>query len=94
MKMRFLQGFVFAVATLFATQNVQSQCKGWTWPEDKAKAEENNVLYGDAVKAKNYRDAVAPWQWLMTNAPNLNASIYINGEKMYNAMAKAEKDPV
>jgi len=94
MKEKFLPVFVFAVATLFVSQNVQSQCKGWTWPEDKATAEEKNVLYDDAVKAKNYRDAVAPWQWLMTNAPNLNSAIYINGEKMYNAMAKAEKDPV
>jgi len=94
MKGKFLSGFVFAIAVLFATQHVQAQCKGWTWPEDKATAEEKNVLYGDAVNAKNYRAAVAPWQWLMTNAPNLNSSIYIKGERMYNAMAKAEKDPV
>ena len=94
MKVKFLQGFVFTVIALLATQNVQAQCKGWTWPEDKATAEEKNVLYGDAVKAGKYREAVAPWQWLMVNAPNLNSSIYINGEKIYNELAKAEKDPV
>ena len=93
MRVKFLSGFVFAVTILFTTQSVQSQCKGWTWPEDKATAEEKNVLYSDAVKAKNYREAIAPWQWLMTNAPNLNSSIYINGEKIYNGLAKAEKDP-
>lgn len=94
MKGRFLLGFVFTAVTFFAAQSVQAQCKEWIWPEDKATAQEKNVLYSDAVKAKNYREAVEPWRWLMTNAPNLNASIYINGEKMYNGMAKVEKDPV
>ena len=94
MKVRFLLGFVFMVVVLSASQHVHAQCKKWIWPEDKATAEEKNVLYSDAVKSGQYREAVAPWQWLMTNTPNLNASIYINGEKIYNALAKAEKDPV
>lgn len=94
MKAKFLSGVVLAIVTLFAVQGVQAQCKGWTWPEDKATAEEKNVLYSDAVKMKNYRSAVEPWLWLMNNAPNLNSSIYINGAKIYNGLAKAEKDPL
>ena len=65
----------------------------WNWPEDKSKAEENNVLYTDAIKTGNYKGAVVPLQWLITNAPDLNKSLYQNGAKIYDNMAKVEKDP-
>lgn len=65
---------------------------GWNWPEDKATAEEKNVLYSDNMKMENYAGAVEPLEWLLQNAPNLNKSIYINGAKIYEALADAEKD--
>ncbi|RLD23253.1 MAG: hypothetical protein DRI71_05730 [Bacteroidetes bacterium] len=65
---------------------------GWNWPEDRATAEEKNVLYVDAVKMGDYKGAVAPLQWLLTNAPDLNSSIYKNGSKIYDNLAKVEKD--
>lgn len=69
-----------------------AQCKDWTWPEDKATAEEKNVLYSDAVKNKHYKQAIAPHQWLLTNAPNLNTSIYQLGSEIFDELADAEKD--
>lgn len=65
---------------------------GWNWPEDKATAEEKNVLYSDNMKMENYAGAVEPLEWLLQNAPDLNKSIYINGAKIYEALADAEKD--
>jgi tetratricopeptide (TPR) repeat protein len=65
----------------------------WNWPEDKVSAEEKNVLYTDAIKMGNYRDAIVPLQWLITNAPDLNKSLYQNGVKIYDNLAKVEKDP-
>ena len=94
MKVKFLPKVILAIIALLATQNVQGQCKGWTWPEDRATAEKKNVLYSDAIKMKNYKLAVKPWLWLIKNAPNLNSSIYINGAKIYNELAKAEKNPI
>lgn len=83
------------VITLAAgSLNGFAQCKEWTWPADKATAEEKNVLYSDAVKNKHYKQAIAPHQWLLTNAPNLNTSIYILGAEIFDALADAEKDPV
>ena len=77
-----------------SAETAQAQCKEWKWPEDKATAEEKNVLYTDAVKNGHYKQAVAPHQWLLTNAPNLNTSIYINGAEMFDKLADQEKDAV
>lgn len=77
---------------LIAVVAVSAQAQ-FKWPEDKAKAEEMNVLYTDAMKMGSYRESVAPLQWLITNAPDLNKSLYQNGAKIYDNLAKVEKDP-
>lgn len=82
----------FAALALVGFQSANAQCKEWTWPEDKAKAEECNVLYTDAIKNGHYKQAVVPHQWLLSNAPNLNTSIYIQGAEIYDKLADAEKD--
>ncbi|MEQ9424439.1 MAG: tetratricopeptide repeat protein [Cyclobacteriaceae bacterium] len=64
----------------------------WNWPEDRATAEEKNVLYTDAMKSEFYQESVAPLEWLITEAPNLNPALYINGAKIYEALAEAEED--
>ena len=66
---------------------------GWNWPEDKASAEEKNVLYADAVKMGDFKGAVPPLNWLINVAPDLNKSLYQNGAKIYDNLAKVEKDP-
>ncbi|HZY82422.1 MAG TPA: tetratricopeptide repeat protein [Cyclobacteriaceae bacterium] len=67
-------------------------CKN-NWPADKAKAEEQLAIYGDAIKQKQYRAAVPGIQWFLKNAPNWNTKLYIDGTEAYNALAAAEKDP-
>ncbi len=66
---------------------------GWNWPEDKATAQEKVVLYTDAKKQKNYKEAVQPLQWLHENAPDLNSSIYVNGADIYEELAMKATDP-
>lgn len=83
-----------AVITILAT-SVYAQ-KGWKWPEDSArrvKAEEMNVIQSDAVKMGDAKGAVKAIRWLITNTPDLNKSIYINGAKVYEDLAESEKDP-
>lgn len=67
---------------------------GWNWGEQVDVAKEKNVLYTDALKAKNYKAALPPLNWLLTNTPDLNPSIYINGAKIYEELAEKEKDAV
>lgn len=66
---------------------------GWNWPEDKATAEEKNALYTDLLKQDNFKGALPHLEWLLTNAPDLNVSLYINGAKIYEGLADTESDP-
>lgn len=70
-----------------------SQCKTYTWPENKPKAEESVAIYGDALKQGNYRAATASLQWMLTNAPNWNTKLYIEGADIYDKLAEKEADP-
>ena len=47
---------------------------GWNWPENKAQAEEKNVLYTDYLKQQNCEAAVEHLDWLIENVPNLHVS--------------------
>ena len=87
--MRALIFLVLALSISLRTVYAQS---GWNWPEDKATAQEKNVLYSDALKFKKYEDAVEPLEWLLANAPDLNQSIYINGVKIYQNLAEKATD--
>lgn len=64
----------------------------WNWPEDRATAEERNVLYTDNLRSELFADAVEPLEYLIDVAPNLNPSLYINGAKIYEALADNEQD--
>lgn len=78
----------------FVMMSVYGQ-KGWKWPEDSAtklKAEEMNVMQSDAIKMGDYKAAAPSLIWLIAYAPDLNKSIYINGAKVYDNLAKDEED--
>lgn len=73
---------------------VNAQCTDYKWPEDgvaKAKAEESLVLLKDN-RTSNPKQAVPPLNWLITNTPELNKSVYIYGAEVFDALAKAEKN--
>ena len=82
-----------AMMLLGGVISAQAQ-EGWNWGDQVDKAKENNVLYSDALKAKNYEAAIEPLEWLLENTPNLNPSIYIKGVKIYEGLAKKQTDPV
>ncbi|MEL0009289.1 MAG: hypothetical protein VW741_05400 [Flammeovirgaceae bacterium] len=67
---------------------------GWNWPENKAQAEEKNVLYTDYLKQQNCEAAVEHLDWLIDNVPNLHVSIYQNGVKIYRCLIDKESDPI
>ena len=97
----FLSMYLFLCVPIIRAQKSLSPCppcthnneNGWCWGNDPGKAKEKNVLYTDALNVKRYINAIEPLEWLLANTPNLNEAIYINGIKIYNKLAKSEKDP-
>ncbi|MFY0605683.1 MAG: hypothetical protein JXR10_03150 [Cyclobacteriaceae bacterium] len=79
-----------AILFLFATVAVSQP--GWNWGDQVDMAKEKNALYSDLVKAEKWKEATVPHNWLLENTPDLNASIYINGAKIYEGLAKASTD--
>ena len=65
---------------------------GWNWPENKAEAEEKNVLYTDYLKQGDCEASLESNNWLLTNVPNLHVSIYQNGIKIYRCLIDKETD--
>ncbi len=87
---------LLSAVVVFLTVNVTAlfgQCNEWTWPEDKAKAEESIVLVKDSKSNGNFRQAVAPLNWILTNAPKLHTSVYVYGEEVFDGLATNEKNP-
>lgn len=90
-----MKSSVLGLAFVFlASVSALAQCKEVKWPENRAKAEESVAIYSDALKQGNYRGATASLQWMLTNAPQWQTKLYIDGTEIYNKLATAEKDPV
>ena len=66
---------------------------GWNWPEDKASAEEKNVLYTDYLKQGNCDMAIEPNRWLIENVPGLHVSIYQNAIKILRCLIDKTENP-
>ncbi len=93
MKMKMLTS-ALAISVLTLAGNLAfAQCKEYKWPDDKAKAEESVAIYGDAMKQGNYRGATSAWSWMLSNAPNWNTKLYIDGAEIYDKLAEKETDP-
>jgi len=72
-----------------------AQCTELKWPENpelRAKAEESKVLYEDAARANQMKQAVKPLTWMLKNVPDHNTSLYIHGANVYDYLAANEKD--
>lgn len=78
------------IISLLLSGYISVQAQGnFHWPDDTAKAQENWVLFTDAVKSQRYQDALEPFLWLLENAPDLHSALYINGEKLYKGLIAA-----
>ena len=65
---------------------------GWRWPEDevqKDKAIEQEAFYKVLIAQSKLEEAMTPLNWLYSNNPELNPSIYINGAKNLNNIIKS-----
>lgn len=92
MKMKMFKNVLVLLSMSVAPYMASAQCKEG-WPADKAKAEEQVAIYGDAMKQGNYRGATAGIRWMYANAPKWNTKLYIDGCEVYDKLADKEADP-
>jgi len=79
----------------FAIIGLAQAQDNWKWPADAAaesKAREYNAAYNDLKKSEQFVAATKPLNWLLTNAPDLNEALYINGVDVYAGAADATTD--
>lgn len=82
--------FAINISTIAIAQD------GWNWPEDpdaKSIALEKQAFYKVSIGLENWSDASAALYWLFKNNPELNPSIYIDGAKVFEELAKSSSDP-
>ncbi len=94
MKMKMKSSMLGLAFVFLGSASALAQCKEVKWPENRAKAEESVAIYSDALKQGNYRAAIPGLQWMLTNAPQWQTKLYIDGTEIYNKLATEEKDPV
>ncbi|MEJ2003896.1 MAG: tetratricopeptide repeat protein [Cyclobacteriaceae bacterium] len=71
------------------------QCKEVVWPSDpgmRSDAESNLARYTDEIKTGNMNAARAPIAWMLSNNPEFNESLYINGLKVYSELLETTGD--
>jgi len=84
-----------SISLIFGSGNSFAQCEEVKWPDDPtllAKAENSKKLYEDALKSGLFKQAEAPLNWLLSNAPQLHSSLYTNGVEIFDKLAAKEKD--
>jgi tetratricopeptide (TPR) repeat protein len=94
---RLLLATVFSVGLFQAAFAQNCPCEagldnGWCWGKDPGAAKEKWTLFSDAINTKEYDIAVENGEWLLTNTPNLHASLYIKSVQLYTALAGKETD--
>jgi tetratricopeptide (TPR) repeat protein len=60
--------------------------------DNKGIAKEKYVLLIDAVNNGQFEEAIEPLNWILENAPNLHADVYVKAVKLYDGLAKKAKE--
>lgn len=83
---------LFAVVMLAASFGASAQSKYGATPQDSLTCLENNSLYTEYVRQKEYRSAQPYWLKAVDVCPKFSKNLYIKGVTMYKSFIKEEKD--
>jgi hypothetical protein len=89
--------FAFLAPSSFAQEGEESEkvtSNEPNWPSGKNKgiAKEKYALLIDAVNNDQFEEAIEPLNWILENAPNLHADVYVKAVKLYDGLAKKAKN--
>ncbi len=90
----YLKHFTILMTALFFTANVNAQCEGFdNYPDGKAQAMEDHVVYRGFVKAEEYDKAFPLWEKLYKHSPSGHEYHFVDGIEMYrDKFEKATED--
>lgn len=89
-----MKKFTIYIFTVFISFLSTAQT-GWNWPEDEgqnALTKEKQAHYKLLMAKSEFPQALKELNWLYTNTPNLNPSIYIDGEDCLDYIIKKGVD--
>lgn len=80
------------IASNLALGNNNSSTYAWGENSDEAKG--RWMFLQSSIEEKQYKIAMKPLQWLLSNTPDLNVALYIHGAKVLEQNVKLEKEAV
>lgn len=84
--------FAFVVPSSFAQEDDEDKTSknepNWPSGRNKGIAKEQYALLIDAVNNEQFEEAIEPLNWILENAPNLHADVYVKAVKLYAGLAK------
>lgn len=83
---------VAALAVILGAGNAEAQKFGAT-PEDSLACIENNSLYQEFYKQKNYKDAYEPWKQVLQHCPRYSVNTFIRGTNILKNMIATAATP-
>lgn len=83
---------VAALAVILGAGNTKAQKFGAT-PEDSLACIENNSLYQEFYKQKNYKDAYEPWKQVLKHCPRYSVNTFIRGTNILKNMIATAATP-
>lgn len=92
--------FLFIVST-FACQETStellpqekmSQKSKWNWGKNKEMELEHNVMMRDCYRTRQYEKALWHYEWIVSENPRLNPSVYIQGLLIYDKLISETDD--
>jgi tetratricopeptide (TPR) repeat protein len=92
--MKTIRHTILALGVLLS-YGVMAQGSEFKWPDDPAvrkTAQEYYTFLSDNCKMKKFADAKMHTVWLLANVPDLNVALYQNASKVFEDLAKNEKD--
>ncbi|WP_020532469.1 tetratricopeptide repeat protein [Flexithrix dorotheae] len=94
-----LIGIILVSTPGFSQQSIHDSAKncdedGYCWGENREDSRRQYTMYSDyySFGEEYWKEGEPHLDWLITNVPYLNQSIYINGYKIYDHLIKEEKD--
>lgn len=94
MKIYFKKVMLVIIPFMLLVPLMQAQDISKKYGEDSAECVLNLSLYREVFRQNNFKEAYAPWKWVLVNCPMSSQNIFLHGPSILDYMIANEKDSV